>query len=217
MTFSFDPTGDLETIADGLETLTYEPLDGDAETVSAALRRGVSKREAEASAGVVSRSDVKFRLPTSELSDEPALGAAFIDAAGVRWTILSVAREVLGACWSCVVRNLEVAAGLDHTVVIEQASFTKSAGGAPEPTWSEFTTLRARLQPLAVSIEQEFEQSIALANFRLILERSLDWSPSRRWRVRVGDVVYAVIGYERPERIDVLPALLLAQSPWPWN
>ena len=138
MTLSFDPSSDL-TAADGIQNVTLmrrgAAAGSSGTSVTGALLRAVTTREAARSNGKCTASDVVCHLPGGELGDGPRLGDVIVDADGRRWTILDAALCTLKTRWRCTARNLAVVYVLDDTVTILKASFTKSDGGAAEATW----------------------------------------------------------------------------------
>ena len=78
MTRTFDPSDDLARTADGLEAVTLRRRGstpgGPGTTIAHALRRSVSVREAAASAGRYTASNVSWHLPVAELDESPRLG-----------------------------------------------------------------------------------------------------------------------------------------------
>src|SRR5438132_1646594 len=109
MSSSLDLTDDLAAIVDGLEVVTLHPSgSGGATTVTRALRRALTELEQAASQGRYLAGDVTWHLPASEVAAAPRPGTALVDAAGTRFTILSVDEASLGSRWRCVSRRLSL-------------------------------------------------------------------------------------------------------------
>ncbi|MGA2031671.1 MAG: hypothetical protein ABSG68_05405, partial [Thermoguttaceae bacterium] len=83
---------DLAQAADGRETVVLFPGEADADAAASvvlhALRRAVTTREAAASGGRYTTSDVTWHLPAAELSAPPQLADIIRDQDGCRWTVL---------------------------------------------------------------------------------------------------------------------------------
>jgi len=93
---SWDPTGDF-TVFDGVESVTYRPTGGAPLTVAGVLREQQTTPEANAGAQFgLQPTDAPFNFPGPNLGGmAPAPGDAFTDAAGVGWTVMSVAHDAL--------------------------------------------------------------------------------------------------------------------------
>ena len=149
MSVGFDPSTDFEDITDGLEAVTLTPRFSSSTTaVTAALQRAVTTNEVQASDGKYLASDVRWHLPVAEVSSRPALGTRIVDAGGTYWIILDVQEATLSRRWRCICRNPAIAYGLDDTITIELASYSKGDGGAAEKSWKVWKAgVRARIQP----------------------------------------------------------------------
>lgn len=149
MTVTFDPSADFADVVDGLEAVTLKRRGtSTTDAVASALQRAVMLKEAAASNGKVTTRDVVWHLPIEELATAPRMGDVILDGNSERWTVLEVSEQTLSGRWRCVSRNLRVVYGLNDTVVIEQATYSKGDGGAGEKTWHVWKTgVRARIQP----------------------------------------------------------------------
>ncbi len=122
----FDPSDDLSSVADGVETVTLlrrGRTPGDAGTAIAhALRRAITAGEAAMiasgdvrkqvpSGGQQLADDLVWHLPVAELPDAPRLGDVILDGDGRRWTILAVKLATLGVRWRCETRDVGIAVG----------------------------------------------------------------------------------------------------------
>lgn len=198
----FDPSTDFATVVDGLALVTLRARDGSETPVAHALRRAVTVREAAASDGKYTASDVVFHLSAAE-TGRPELGSLIVDALG-QWTILEVALETLGARWRCICRDLAISAGLDTLVTIQKASYTKGAGGALEPIWSDlYTNERAKIQP--VSAERLIDhQAVGQTEQALVFFTwPLPLTPQHRI-VGPDGTTYRFLSWEDAQRIDAL-------------
>jgi hypothetical protein len=116
MSTTFDPSADLAQVADGVQSVALlrrgaEGAQGEVQ-IRHALARAIAQREASASDGRYTRSDVAWLLPVAELPDGPHPGDLICDACGRRWTILEVQLVALRTRWRCIARNLAIAHGL---------------------------------------------------------------------------------------------------------
>jgi hypothetical protein len=209
----FNPSDDLETVADGMETVTLLRRGatlGDSGTVIAhALRRAMTANEAS----IIVRGDVHknvpsdgrynaffiaWHLPVAELPLEPRLGDIILDSAGQRWTILSFKRVTLGARWRCETKNIAVAFGLDDTIDV-----LKTADGSNWRTWR--TGIRARIQPLETKIVTGDTPSTT-TTYRIFSEENLALDHNCRIRGPDGSL-YSItrsIGAERIGELQVI-------------
>ena len=205
MTLDFDPTTDFQSVADALQPVTVAtPGSSEVAEVAQALRRGVTTREAQRSAGRLTAADVAWHLPAAELPEPPALGDVILDAGGRRWTVLQVQRATLDGRWRCLARDLAVVHRLDDTVDIQQATYTKSSGGADEPTWHAWKTgLRARIQPALAEVKDERLRQVTRSVVLIYLEEDL--AVDHRHRVKGPDgTLYRVRGFRKAQRIDAV-------------
>jgi len=205
MTLDFDPRDDLVEVADGLEPVTVARPGSSATTaLGHTLRRGVTTREAERSAGRYTAADVAWHLPAAELPDPPRPGDVILDAAGRRWTVLEVQATTLDGRWRCVSRDLVLVHRLDDYVDILQAEHVKGEGGAAEPTWHTWKTgLRARIQPALSEVKDEHLRAITRRMVLVYLAE--DVALDHRHRIRGPDgSVYRVTAVRKAQRIDTV-------------
>lgn len=216
-----NPSDDLTTIGDGLETATLlrrGSTFGVAGTVIAhALRRAMSAVEA----AIVTRGDVHknvpsggwniaaavvWHLPVAELAIAPRLGDVILDGQGQRWTILEVKRTTLGARWRCETKNIAVAFGLDDTLSVLRA--VSGSSGPPWRTWK--TGVRARIQPIETKITTEDETPTTTTRYRIFVEENLELDHTCCIRGADGTVytITATIGAERIGELQVIEALI---------
>jgi len=105
MSTSLNISGDMVTVADGLEPLTLRRAASTVETAIAhALRRPVSKNESASSGGAILLSDVRFHLPVTEVPLAPAASDKLIDASGQIWNIQHVKSASCATRWECLCR-----------------------------------------------------------------------------------------------------------------
>jgi len=216
---SFDPSTDFANIADGTESVTVcrrgSTPGSPGTTVSHALRRTVTMREAAESHGSYTASDVIWHLPAEELADAPRLGDVVLDADGRRWTILEVQSAALGTRWRCAARNLAVVYGLDDTITILKATYVKDDGGAAEPLWRPWKTgVRARIQPVAAQAGTKHRARQTVVRYRIFLEEDLALDHTHR--IQGPDAaVYQVVATQGAERIGEPQTIEAKISPCP--
>ncbi len=154
MSVGFDPSIDFETITDGLEAITLNRRGSSSNvSVTNALQRAVTTSEIEASNGQYTQGDVRWHLPVAEVAATPKIGDSIVDTGDSWWVILTVQEATLSARWRCVSRDVVVQYGLDDTLTIEVAAYSKGDGGAAERSWSTYKTARGRIQEVTADAE----------------------------------------------------------------
>lgn len=213
MAIEFDPGDDLADVVDGLTSVTVTRPGSSATTeVAHALRRPIRTREARASEGRYTASDVAWHLPASEMTTAPRPGDVIVDDDGRRWTVLDVKKTMLNARWQCAARNLAVVHGLDQYVDVEKAIYTKGEGGADQPTWQVWKTgLRAKIQPAEVEVRDEHDGRATTAAFKVFLADDVFLDHTHRIKGPDG-AAYRVTGYRKADRIDALVEIDVVRS-----
>ena len=222
MSLNFDPSIDFAKALDGTESVTLRHRGSDpgspGTVVPHALRRAVVTREAAArnrnntwkqvpSGGHYTAGDAVWHLPTDELSAAPRPGDFIVDAGGRRFTILEVQSAALRTRWKCLARNLAVAYGLDDTVAILKADYSKGAGGAAEATWRTWKTgVRARIQPASVDADVEHQTRRTRARYQIFLEEDVALDHSHVIRGPDG-AIYQINASGGTQRIDELQTI----------
>jgi hypothetical protein len=217
MTISLDLDHDLLQ-ADGVESVTLfrrgAPTDAEGATIPA-LRRVVSTREAAASAGRYTTSDVNWHVPSRALEEAPRLGDILRDAAGRRWTVLETAAIVLGSRWRCATRSLAIVFGLDEQIAVLKATYAQQSDGIAEPQWRPWKSgLRARIQPVTTTVTSEHLARQTIARCQVFLEENLALDETHRIQAADG-AVYKILAVNGAERIDQLQVLDVEATPWP--
>jgi hypothetical protein len=91
-------------------------------------------------------------------------------------------------------RNLRIVYGLDDTLSIETAAFTKGTAGAAERTWSTWRTgVRARIQETGAGHGEEAGAKRTLKAYTVLLEDDYDLTHTHRLKDRRG-TYYKVTG-----------------------
>jgi len=222
MTLNFDPTDDLATMLDGAESVTLlrrGSMPGSSgTTIVHALRRAATTREAvirnrydtwkkAPRDGRLTACDVIWHLPADELTDSPRPGDVILDGAGRRWTILDVQLATLSTRWQCTSRDLTLAYGLDDTISILKATYTKGDCGGAEPTWLMWRTgIRARIQPADTKEDAKQQARQTVARYRIFLEENLAIDHNHRIQGPDG-TFYRVTGTVGAERIGEVQSI----------
>ncbi len=206
--FPFNLDHDFVTVTDGLYPVTLtrpnEPL---TVHIAHALRLTIRTEEARHSGGHYTTSDVVWHLPAVELPHAPHLGDVLIDPQGRRWTLLQIQEAAQGRRWRCVARNLTAVHGLDQTVDIEKATYSKSLRGASQVTWAPWRTgLQARIQPRTVAVDERHDRLDAVAQFTVVLAENVEVDQTHRLKGPDG-TLYRILASRRAERIDALMEL----------
>jgi hypothetical protein len=216
---TLDLSTDFVTAADGLESVTLrrrgQSPGGPGVVVSHALRKSITMREAAASGGRYTASDVVWHLPVAELPEAPRLGDVLRDSSGRRWTVLEVAHTVLGTRWRCASRNLAVVHALDDTITVLRAVYAKGDCGAAEAVWRPWKTgVRARIQPVAAEIAANHQARQTSTRFRIFVEDDLVLDHTHRIQGPDG-TIYKVLATRAAERIGELCSIDAEVTPWP--
>lgn len=207
-------TNDLQYV-DALESVSLlQPASETPTLITGALRRKATTREAEASGGATTQSDVHWHLPTSQLPDPPQLGATITDSQNNTWTVLATSPTNQGANWRCQSRNLAITENLQHQITIQQAHWTQDAAGTPIPIWTTtLSDIPARIQPVEQQIEVTNSRRTARLTHKIYLAAQLLLDDNHR--ILHENTIYNLLGYHRPDRIDQLFVIDAQIVPWP--
>ena len=219
MAVTFDPSTDFEDVVDGLEAVTIVRRGSSTTSITNALQRAISDHEIAESNGQLKAGDVRWHFPTVEADTVPRLGDVVLDANEDRYTILDVQHATLEKRYRCIARNLRVYYGLDDTIDILQARYTKGDGGAMEVDgWDKHKTgIRARIQPVESDVGAEYQSRRTVKRVEILIE-DIDprIDPDQRHRVRAKDgTIYKVTGYSGAEQIGDVPRIQAEETPWP--
>jgi len=205
MAAGLDPQSDFAQVTDGLEPATLRRVDGSgAIAITSALRRAVTTREAAASDGKYTTSDVHWHLAAAELPAPPRLGDQIIDASSESWTILETQLATCGSRWNCTARNLALAGGLNTYVTILREVATKGPSGAVEPTFVPYASgVQARIQELSATRNEQHGRQSGIVKAKIYLAQQVLVDNGNRIQAADG-TLYEVTGYERPDSIASL-------------
>jgi len=195
----FDPSDDFAQVADGLVAVTLLRQGSSAPAVVAhALRQATRIHAGEGSSVPEAGADAVWHLPVGELADPPQPGDAILEAAGRRWTVLSVRHTGLGGRWRCLARDLAAAYGLDAYVDVEKATYAKGPDGADVPTWNPWRTgLPARIRPVEAAVTDENQRHRTAARFAVLVAGGLEVDHTHRVKGPDG-AIYTVLACRKP-------------------
>lgn len=206
MTLELDLATDFASITDWLKPVVIDGTD-----VNACLRRAVGVREAAASGGKYTTSDVAFHLDSAECS-APAIGGTIVDEDG-SWTIISVDWQTFVKRWRCVSRQLAIVGGL--TVTIQQATYTKSTTGAEEPTWANVSTgVSAKVHYESAEVETAHGNRVSISSVKVYFASPQTLGPN--YRILASDgAILKVISWDGFNEIDQFFTATCEVSKWP--
>ncbi len=209
---TFSPAGDFATI-DAAQTVLLRTARDTAGRNIAAVRRMLTRQEAEASAGRYLADDVVFHLPASDDLPEPDVGATLTEADGTTWTILELRRETLHTRLRCLCRRRRIIAELAELATFYRAVWEKTASGVPMAQWRELRRgMPVSLSPIDdAGARNEADDAHRRATHRCHLLEDLELDDG--CRVRIDDAAYDVVGFDDQGRIGPGITLLLEQVP----
>lgn len=209
---TFLPAGDFATF-DAAQTVLLRLAAGYRRRNIAAVRRMLTRQEAEASAGRYLADDVVFHLPASDDLPEPDVGATLTEADGTTWTILELRRETLHTRLRCLCRRRRIIAELAELATFYRAVWEKTASGVPMAQWRELRRgMPVSLSPIDdAGARNEADDAHRRATHRCHLLEDLELDDG--CRVRIDDAAYDVVGFDDQGRIGPGITLLLEQVP----
>jgi head-tail adaptor len=192
---TFNAAGDLAQVVDGLEGVTLvRPGQSATVEIEHALRRLLTVQEAAQSQGQYLRSDARWYLPQVECPVGPAVGDVIVDRQGNRWTVLAVVARSLIERWECVGRDLAIVHGLDDSISVEQAVYTKGPSGEAVATWHTVRTgVRARIQPVTSAVNADAVSRRIARRFQVLVAEELAVDHTHRIRAADG-TTYRILG-----------------------
>jgi hypothetical protein len=201
----FDPQADFAQVVDALQPVALRRCDGSGTTaLSGALRRAVATREAAASDGKYTTSDVHWHIAAAELTVPPRLGDQIVDQSGENWTILETQLATCGSRWNCTARNLAIAGGLNSYVTILREVATKGESGAAELTFVPFVSaVQARIQELSATRSEQHGRQSGVVTAKVYLAEQILVDNGDRVQAADG-TMYEITGYESADSITSL-------------
>lgn len=186
-------------------------------SITNALKRAVSNRDAAMSGGKYRAGDVRWHIAQDELTNPPAIGSVVIDGDGVEWTVLAVDEQTFTNRWRLWCRRLSVADdGLD-SITIEKLLRSRSPSGAEQVIWQDWAiNVAARIQREASSTTVQNDRR-DLPD-RVTVYTKYQFPVDHRFRVVGADGrTYKVQGYSMPDQIGGMFAINAEVNPWPLN
>lgn len=206
MVAGFDISEDFAQITDWLK-----PVAVDGVMVQNSLRRAIRSKEAAASGGKYTTSDVMFHLDRAEIDERPLFGRSIMDEDGC-WTILGVDLETLANRWKCTCRQLKIECPC--MVSIQRASFAKSQSGAMEPTWTTIAEdVPAKIEIESTEIEADRSNRTLRQNAFVYFAQDQGLQPADR--IIDGQVTLKVISWDGIDSIEQLFRARCEVSKWP--
>lgn len=175
------------------------------DAVANALRRQVTSKEAAASNGVYTTSDLAWSLPVSQAAYTPKPGDKITDAAAVVWTVLQVDKATLGTRWRCLSRDMVLANDLRDAVVIFAPDNSQDNAKSRTTTFVQLTAeLAARVQPVAGAPVVDLGKRMTVTSWNVWLAEDVE-NVTHECQVRDQDGnVYQITGWQNKARIDDL-------------
>ena len=169
-----------------------------------AVRRGVSRKQAQLSRGVYTQDDVNWSIPVAELPQgiEPKPRDTILDPDGLLWTCITARRIGWRETWILTCRALRIVADLQQTITFEQPNYSRDSTGLRKTSWSTVSTCYGRLQPVTAAIAEERGLRGLKVTHTAYLESEV--IPSNEWRISVDGVKYEIRGYRSTENIETL-------------
>lgn len=217
MSFSLDIANDFAEIVDGLSSVGLRDRSGQQYGLENVLRRAVRTREAAASNGHYTASDVAFHVPITATSSKVMPGWKIVDNDG-QWTVLERGIETLRNRHRFVCRNAALVYDLTQRVNLQTATWAKNAAGAQESTWvTTQTDVPCRWNYVSGDNEVEHQLRNQPRQVTLFLEQSSLIGPDTRFIATSGDasIVLNVISWVDAESIGKLQQVNCEVVPWP--
>lgn len=207
-------------VFDGYEAVTYQRTtlaDGNLDTVSHALRRSPSAREASPSGGAYTATDLDWVIPKAVLIQgmAPKVGDVVIDGDSSRWTVLNAAFWAMQNTWRLQCRNLTLHYDLRHRVDIERPGISFDNAGVavkqfpPSGGRVAYGDLPCRVQLLSQEIANERGLRGFQGTHAVIVDRQVAVTNDDRVKWVENGVTYYldIVGYHDAQRIDSLPVI----------
>lgn len=215
MASSVFPNDDWSAMADGLESVSViASNDATRQLTTKAFRRPLlNDRSRQSTGDRLSRAEVAWRLPTSDVTSAPRVGDVIEDEQGERWTVLHADHAPRIAAWRCHSRNVVAYFALNDFVDIEVAEVSTDASGVETMAWHSWRTgVAARFGDGKVDVVSDRNEPRVQETGTLFLAEPLVLDHAHRIRRYDGRLFRALHceGFDRPgEPTEVAVA--------PWN
>lgn len=204
MSITLDFSADF-AVFDNKGTVSIQSREGGDPVSTAAIRRWITTREAQASDGKYTSDDVTFHISGVSLGITPTIGDTITEGS-TGWTILAVRYERLTDRWELVSRELAVS-GLNTLVTIQLATFTRTMDGIQQATWAdELTDLRAAFQLFTGDDIEENKLQELKPQYRCYLTQTIE---TKNRRLLHDGNLYRIKAHADSNRIDALFELTL--------
>lgn len=216
---------------DGLEAITYTSRRVTGDSVGAvpfAKRHEMTNRELQASDGVYTAEDIIWIVPANQLTEimsagtdtnrrQPKPGDTIYDTDENTWTVLAVAKQVMGSLWRLVTRNLVIAYDLKDIISIERPTLGQDASAATTRSWPP-TGGSTVYDSIAAAVQLVTDEIIAergLLGFKgtYVIFLSQQVTITKEDRVKFGSQYFQILGIRNPTRLDELPVLDVVDLP----
>ncbi len=168
---------------DNLTSVTLKFRDGSPDELinGKALRRAVTFREAMASNGKVTTSDVHWHIPVDGLNKTPTLGDKIVHGS-TEWTVLVREEQTLSTRLRFTCRDIAITAGLDTVIKIQSSTTQKEqATNAIKLVYSDLhTNVRAKIQFVSGTRDRQSGRDEMVRKWAVSFEQTFAFSPNYR-------------------------------------
>lgn len=207
---TLDFSTDFADVVDNLASVTFKGLGAVAPiTVADAHKQTVGRREAEASGGMYTTSDVVWYLQKSTLDANKMVGGQIVSGSEI-YTVLDASYSAVEALWRCVARLLKV---LSAKVRIQVAERSKGTHGDQEPTWTDlYPSEAAHIEEVDRQIVDDGGQRLTVTTHQIYLENDRDLTKDHRI-VDADGTIYKFKEYQKAT-LDSLAVFTGAVNPF---
>jgi len=195
---------------DGLHRMLLKPIGSEDVQLQQVLNQPVTRKEMEASKGMVQQGDRIVEWSAHE-SIEPPLGSVLVGADSLYWTILAVTKIEMMQTYKAQVRNLSIRSVPVNVATILHAKYKRAAGNDRKAVWSvELENIPARFQPSAEAAQIFLGGEYIKTTYRVIFQHPVPMQlAGGEYRLRDSQGwLYRVELYMDEERIDTLPVAI---------
>lgn len=195
---------------DGLHAMLLKPIGGEDVRLEQVLNQPVTRKEMEASKGMVQQGDRMVEWSAFD-SIEPPLGSVLVGADSLYWTVLSVTKIELMQTYKAQVRNLAIRPAVENVATILHATYKRAAGNDRKAVWSVILDdIPARFQPSVEAAQLFLGGEYIKTTYRVIFQHPVPVQlAGGEYRLRDSQGwLYRVELYMDEERIDTLPVAI---------